>query len=188
MNPRGEIARERRRQIQVRKAFEAGLALAEQADRDLSAFYLACAEYMVFSMDRLHEQDQYIHDLLKQRIPIEDGDAHERLDVLEERQGKSRELMETFRHGMEKFRQAGRDGIQAFEKGARQFTAKFTSLLAPRKNPFHKHTDELFTEEDWVVIAGVSEDSLGREAELFVAVQRAAPANADPEEMTVEHK
>jgi hypothetical protein len=89
---------------------------------------------------------------------------------------------------MEKFRQAGRDGIQAFEQGARHFADKFTSLLAPRKNPFHKHTDELFTEEDWVVIAGVTEDSLGREAELFMAVQRTAPAGADPEKMTVEHK
>ena len=33
------------------------LALAEQIDGDLTDFYLACAEYMVFSMDRLHEQD-----------------------------------------------------------------------------------------------------------------------------------
>ena len=188
MNPRREIARERRRQIQVRKAFEQGLALAEQVEGDLTDFYLACAEYMVFSMDRLHEQDQYIHDSLKQRIPVEDADAHERLDVLQERQSKSRELMETFRQSMEKLRRAGRGGIHAFEQRARDFVDRFTSLLAPRKNPFHKHTDQLFSEEDWIVIAGVTEHSLGREAALYVAVQRSAPAGIDPEKMTVEHR
>lgn len=188
MNPRAEIARERRRQIQVRKAFEAGLAQADQRGAELFDFYLACAEYMVFSMDRLHDQDQAIHDFLKQRIPIQDADAHERLDTLNKRQTTSRELMATFHQGMEKLKQAGRDGLKAFEEGARKFADKFTSLLAPRKNPFHKHTDELFTDEDWLVIAGVSDDSLVREQELFIAVKRTAPAGIDPEQMTVEHK
>ena len=107
--------------------------------------------------------------------------------MLQERQGKSRELMETFRRSMEALRQAGRNGIGVFEQGARHFVDKFTSLLAPRKNPFHKRTDELFAEEDWVVIAGVTEHSLGREAELYVAVQRTVPTGIDPEKMTVEH-
>ncbi len=188
MEPRYEIARERRRQIQVRKAFEAGLLLAEQAESDLTDFYLACAEYMVFSMDRLHDQDQLIHDFLKDRIPVEEADAHERLDTLSERQGKSRALMETFREGMDSLKRTGRQGLAAFEEGARKFADKFTSLLAPRKNPFHKHTDELFTDEDWVVIAGVSEDSLATEQLLFIAVKQTAPAEIDPEKMTVEHK
>ena len=188
MNPRAEIGRERIRQIQVRKAFEEGLALADRLDQDLTEFYLACAEYMVFSMDRLHDQDQNIHDLLRRRIPVEDADAHERLDVLQERQGKSRELMETFHRSLDKLRQAGQKGVAAFEDGARKFLDKFTSLLAPRKNPFHKHTDELFSDEDWVIIAGVTEDSLGREVELYVAVQRTAPAGVDPEQMTAEHR
>jgi hypothetical protein len=186
MNPRAEIARERRRQIQVRKAFEAGLE--RPGGGDLTAFCIACGDYLVFSMDRLHEQDQYIHDFLKQRIPVEDVDAHARLDELGRRQGQSRDLMEGFRQLVARLKQAGRDGLEAFEAGARRFTANFTALLAPRKNPFHRHTDELFTDEDWVVIAGVSEDSLARETALFVSVQRTAPAGIDPEQMTVEHR
>jgi len=119
---------------------------------------------------------------------VEDAGAHERLDALQERQGKSRRLMDSFRHNMEALRQAGHDGLDAFEEAARRFVAKFTGLLAPRKNPFHKHTDELFTDDDWVVIAGVTEDSLGREAQVYLAVQRTAPAGIDPEQMTVEHR
>ena len=185
MQPRAEIARERRRQIQVRKAFEAGLALPGAAD--LTEFYLACGEYLVFSMDRLHEQDQQIHDLLKRRIPVEEAEAHARLDELGRRQAQSRTLMDGFRTALGRLQTAGRQGLAAFEQAARRFTTSFTALLAPRRNPFEQHTDALFGDEDWVMIAGVREDSLAREAELFIAVQRSAPSGVDPEQMTVEH-
>ena len=186
-NPRAEIARERRRQVQVRKAFEAALARKDSEDPEFTDFYLACAEYIVFSMDRLHDQDQVIHDLLKERIPATDTDAHQRLAVLNERQGKSRALMKTFRQGMERLKQAGQAGIQIFTDGAKKFVENFTALLAPKKNPFHKHTDELFTDSDWIVIAGVTDDSLAREEALFIAVQKSAPGGIDPDQMTVEH-
>lgn len=182
--PRAEIARERRRFIQVRKAFEAGLTSAKDVGPD---FYLACAAYMVFSMGRLHEQDQQIHDRLATRIPSEERDAHERLAELQERQQKSRQLMARFADSMQKLRDAGIGGLPYFEERAREFTAKFNSLMAPRKNPFHAHTDRLFTDSDWEEIAGVTEQSLTTEKKLYEAVRRASPSDIKPEEMTVEH-
>ncbi|MDH3509254.1 MAG: hypothetical protein OER85_00195 [Gammaproteobacteria bacterium] len=184
-NTRAAIGLERRRQIQIRKAFEAGLALQDADRADLTEFYLACGAYIVFSMDRLHYQDQVIHDLLAERIPADDAEAHDRLAVLNERQDKSREMVETFRQAIEVLNQTGLDGRAVFESAAHTFTAAFTSLMAPRKNPFQAHTDNLFADEDWELVAGVTDESTETENKLYKAVQASAPAGIDPETMQV---
>jgi hypothetical protein len=187
LQPRAEIARERRRQIQVRKAFDAGLALVDETVPTLTAFYLACADYIVASMDRLHAQDQLIHDLLAARIPADEAEAHERLATLNDRQRQSRKLLIEFQNAAEQLRRQGPSGVGAFLDAARQFSAEFKSLLAPRRNPFFRHTDALFGEDDWWRIAGVTDRSLETEERLFRAVQRTAPAGMDPAQFTAEH-
>ena len=82
-------------------------SLAAPGGPDLSAFYLACADYLVWSMDRLHEQDQIIHDLLGERISATEKEAHERLAVLNARQRSSRELMAGFERDAAKLRTSG---------------------------------------------------------------------------------
>jgi hypothetical protein len=187
LTARQEIARERRRQIQVRKAFEAGLGVEAWAGRSAAAFFLACAEYLAWSMDRLHRQDQVIHDLLSERIPPQEADAHERLAVLNERQARSRTLVAEFSKAADALRESGGRALQPFEAAARQFTETFCSLLQPRKNPFFRHTDQLFTDSDWNDIADVTPQSLDEEQRLFTTVQRTAPPGVGPEQFTAEH-
>ena len=187
LTTRAEIARERRRQIQVRKAFEAGLAAVAWNGREPAAFYLACADYLAWSMNRLHEQDQIIHDLLAERIPAAEKDAHERLAVLQGRQQRSRALVATFSQAAAALRRSGRADVQAFEAAARAFTETFKTLLQPRKNPFFRYTDELFDDADWERIAGVTAASLAEEHELFAAVQGTTPPGVDPDKFTAEH-
>lgn len=174
--------------MQIRKAFAAGLdPQAAWQGRDRAAFYLACADYLLLSMDRLHEQDQIIHDLLGERIPAAEGEAHERLRVLNERQDRSRELLDTFRRAAGALAASRGEGIAAFEKEARDFSAAFGSLLQPRKNPFFRHTDVLFDDADWERIAGVTPASIEEEERLFIRVQKTAPAGVDPAEFSAEH-
>ncbi len=168
-------------------AFEQVLASEDARSADLLPFYLSCGDYLLFSMDRLHHQDQLIHDYLKQRLPDSEREAHRCLDELNERQSRSRRLMAGFRDLLEHLRQAGRPGLPGFVAGARDFSSRFTALLAPRKNPFAMYTDRLFDADDWGVIAAVDDTSLAREAELFAAVCAAAPESADPESMVVRH-
>lgn len=171
--------------MQIRAAFEAGLALRARPGLELTEFFLACAAYIVFSMDRLHHQDQVIHDLLKERISTEDTTAHERLDILDDRQRRSRELVENFQTAARELGNKGPDVRDAFEAAAIEFTSAFSSLMAPRKNPFQKYTDVLFTDEDWQLIALVSDESRSIEHNLYSAVQASSPENVDPEAMTV---
>jgi hypothetical protein len=184
---RAEIARERRRQMQVRKAFDAGLALDGGYDPVLVPFFEACADYLIASMDRLHAQDQLIHDLLSARIPSAETDAHERLATLNERQRQSRALVAEFAAAAADLRRMGAAALGSFVPAARQFAEAFRGLMAPRRNPFFKHTDALFSDEDWVRIAGVTEESLQTEERLFSAIQRAAPDGCDPSQFTAEH-
>lgn len=187
-NPRADIGHERRRQIQVRKALEAVLSQADRAGHhDLAEFYLACGDYLVWSMDRLHDQDQLIHDLLRERLPAGEQDARKALASLGIRQQQSRDLVRVFRNAVERLRCQGRRGMGAFETAARRFTKTFTELLAPRRNPFEKHTDQLFQPRDWVAIAWVSDGSRHSEHTLFVAVQTYAPEGIDPAEFPAEH-
>jgi hypothetical protein len=136
-------------------------------------------------MDRLHFQDQLIHDLLKDRISAQDQDAHRRLDELNERQGKSRALVEKFQHAARALTEDGHDGRETFDNAAVEFTDAFTSLMAPRKNPFQSYTDELFTDEDWSQIAGVTDKSQLVERDLFAAVKICAPHDINPDTISV---
>lgn len=187
-SPRAEIARERRRQLQVRKAFSAGLeAAAPWGARDPGPFYLACSDYLAFSMDRLHEQDQVIHDLLRERIDPAEHDVLARLAVLDGRQANSRQLLDSLRATAARLRTAGGEGRAEFEERARGISAAFDALLEPRRNPFFRHTDSLFADGDWVRIADVTPASILREHALFDRVRATAPPGADPEGFTAVH-
>lgn len=187
-SPRADIGHERRRQIQVRKALEDALARTYRSGHSgLAGFYLACGDYLVWSMDRLHDQDQRIHDLLRERLPSSEREARQALADLGIRQQQSRELVRVFRNAVERLRCQGRRGVRVFETAARRFTKTFRELLAPRRNPFEKHTDQLFKPRDWVAIAWASDDSRRTELILFTAVQIYAPEGIDPAEFTAEH-
>jgi len=185
---RREIARERRRQIQVRKSFEAALMLDEGQRTGLSGFYTACGVYLVYSLDRLHDQDQIIHDLLAQRIPAGDTQAHRGLAELNGRQEKTRGVVAAFGKAVEALKKAGEKGRQTFEQAGTRFIDACNTLMAPRRNPFFRYTDSLFSEADWVRIAAVSDESRALEAELFARVRQHAPQGIDPEQYTVQHR
>jgi hypothetical protein len=179
---RAEIARERRRQMQVRRAFEAGLAAGASLE-----FYVACGRYLTWSMARLHAQDQKIHDLLRKRMPATPAEPWSELEALAQRQQRSRALMDGFARDLDRLEQRGTDGVVEFEKCGRQLVGEFGRLLLPRRNPFFRQTDALFEDGDWVEIAGASAISIRAESDLFDAVVREAPAGADPREFGTEH-
>lgn len=182
MNPRAQIGIERRNQIQVRKAFEGGLALDDPAS--LRDFYLTCGDYMVFTMARLHDQDQWIHDLVKQRVAADDP-VHEMLTALDKRQDTSRAATDKFERALEICKAGGDDA--EFKDAARDFVGIFGTMLLPRKNPFEPYTNKLFSEQDWIKVVGATDDALAKEKDLYKRVQSLAPEGLDPAGFTAEH-
>jgi len=187
MNPLAHIGFERRRQIQVRKAFEKGLELDADQDGDVDRFLLACAKYLVVSLDRLDKQDQLISDFLRERAATGNAELTQQLDTLDERQVKCRAMMARFDDAQQAFRRDPGAGGQVFRDRAADFVAEFNGMMAPRKNPLSPYTDKHFDMSDWTEIADWSDQAETQEATLFIAVERETPDGLDPNGFTAEH-
>ena len=138
----------------------------------------------MFTMARLHDQDQWIHDLVKQRVPADDP-VHELLAALDQRQDMSRAATDKFERALEVYRGGGDQA--AFEAAAKDFVGIFGTMLQARKNPFEAYTSKLFSEEDWIKVVGATPEALAKEKDLYERVQRLAPKDLDPAGFTAEH-
>jgi hypothetical protein len=185
-DPRAVIGFERRRQMQVRAALMAGLAQPGAPGPARAAFLLACGEYLVASLTRLDAQDMAILTRLRARVPAAEAEVHEGLAALEARQAQARAATAAFAETIDRYR-AGRLDAAAFEAAVRDFAALIQGMMAPRRNPYERHTDALFTAADWAAIADADPQALARETHLFAHVRAAAPAGADPEAMPALH-
>jgi hypothetical protein len=112
--PGADIAHERRRMMQIRRALRALLDCDPNSVPELSAAYLACTDYLVYSMNRLHAQDQGIHDRLRDRIPATDVEAHARLADLQAQQCETRALIDDLSTAADLLRRSTDAGLAGF--------------------------------------------------------------------------
>lgn len=186
-NPLAELGRERRRQVQVRQALKGALEQAEPGDDTLAALLEACADYLVNSMSRLDFSDMNIHDLLEERVPTDNTEIHEALQILANRQEKARAENALLAEALDSYRQAGHVDFAVLDEALRHYHRVMSELMTPRKNPFSDYTDVLFTMNDWTNIAEVSADTIAAEDRLFEAVTAAAPDDLKPEAFSGTH-
>lgn len=165
--------------MQVREALAAGLSVPALELSGRAALCLACARYLLFSLDRLHAQDQRIQDLLTDRLPESEVQARRQVAEVHEQQRQTRSLVEALRRHVGEFRDP--------EPGLRAFLAGFQALVQPRRNPLSPHTDRLFGDADWAQVADVTPATLAEEERLFQAVRDCAPPGADPEQFSGQH-
>ena len=69
MKPLELLQWERRRKLQVREAFRAGMAAFSTSAGDPVAFYRACADYLIPAQRRLIDQDLRLATLIASRVP-----------------------------------------------------------------------------------------------------------------------
>ena len=179
-NPLAELGRERRRQVQVRQSLKGALEQVEPGDDSLASLFEACAEYLVNSMARLDLTDMNIHDLLKERVPEENTEVHEALQILANRQARARAENALLAEALDAYRRADRTDFAVLDEALRRYHAVMSELMTPRKNPFSDYTDVLFTMDDWTNIAEVSIETIAAEDQLFEAVTAAAPDDLKP--------
>ncbi len=186
-NPLKELGRERRRQMQIRQSIKGAIEQTEPGDDSLAALFEACAAYIVVSMGRLDLTDMNIHDLLRARVPRGNAEVHDGLDVLAERQEKARAEIAALEAALNAYRDGGRSDYAAFDAAVRHNHDIMTAMMTPRKNPYQKYTDELFSMDDWADIAEANDDTVATEHTLFDAVTAAAPDNLKPDSFSGTH-
>ena len=186
-NPLAELGRERRRQMQVRQALKGALEQTEPGNDSLAALLEACADYMVVSMGRLDLTDMNIHDLLRERVPRDNAQVHEGLELLGERQEKARAATAVLEEALGSYRGSGRAEFTAFDRAIRHYHRIVSDMMTPRKNPYQQYTDELFSRDDWAHIAAANDETIATEHRLFDAVTAAAPDDLKPEAFSGTH-
>lgn len=176
---RVQTSTERRRLAQIRKAFDAGVKQKDEGKDIPVAFFDACVAYIKASMDRLHAQDQRIHDFLKPNVP--DGNEHaDVLSNLNMRLAKSRDALDALVTSMAAYSAVGDDGWTDFKAAVDQFMEVYMKILLSSHHSTMTLQEEVFDEAIWDQVAGVTPDSLALEKQLYAAVQDIAPEGTDP--------
>jgi hypothetical protein len=173
--------RERMRLGQVRKAFVAGLEFQASGTAVQIEFFAACVDYIKAAMDRLHDQDQRIHDILKPHIAANDNGGTDILANLDFRLSKSREALTKLVAARDAYRSKGPAGWADFKATADMFMDVYFNILMKGQHSTIEMQEKIFTEETWNTVAGISQDSKLVEATQFAVVKRLAPQGADPE-------
>jgi hypothetical protein len=175
------MQRERRRLAQVRKSFAAGADTLAKGQPVPLEFLGTCVDYIQASMNRLHAQDQRIHDILRPHVAADDASGGQILSHLSTRLTRSREALDKLVAARDAYRTAPQTGADAFKVAVDYFMDVYLNVLLSGQHSTLDMQNKVFTDATWNDVAGVTQESNVIEASLFSAVKRLAPSGMDPE-------
>lgn len=175
------MQRERMRLGQVRKAFAAGIEQLIAGTAVPLEFLAVCVDYIKASMDRLHAQDQRIHNILEPHVTADDAEGCAILENLNMRLAKSREALAKLVAARDAYRAAPATGAADFKAIVDIFMDVYFNILLKGQHSTLQLQDKIFNDMTWDMVAGVTQDSRMTEACLFADVKKYAPAGTDPE-------
>ena len=177
-----QLERERRRLGQVRKSFGAVVEQTNAGSAPPLEFLCACVDYIKAAMDRLHAQDQRIHDfLLPYASTSPDGPAV--LASLDHRLSASRVALDELTRGAEKFRAGNGRDWGTFGATIAGFMDVYLNTLLKGHHSTTSMQDKAMGLDEWNAAAAVSNMALQVEAAQFALVKRLAPSGADPDSL-----
>ena len=172
------VREERMRMSKVRRVL--GVALdGEAAVEDPIPAYLACADYLKHSLDRLHAQDHRLWERLDPHAGPDDAVFREKLDHLKARLAASEQALAGLVQARDALRAAGAPQRAAFEDEARAFLHVFLNILSASRHSTLAEEEEKFAGSDWDYVADNTAQAAARELELFEQVENAAPGVID---------
>ncbi len=172
------VREERMRMSKVRRIL--GMALdGEAAVEDPIPVYLACADYLKHSLDRLHAQDHRLWERLDPHAGPDDTAFREKLDHLKERLAASEQALAGLVRARDALRSARAPRRADFEDEARAFLHVFLNILAASRHSTLAEEEEKFAGSDWDYVADNTAAAAARELRLFEQVDNAAPGAID---------
>lgn len=186
MKPLEILQWERRRKLQVREAFRAGMDAFGASQADPVAFYRACADYLIPAQRRLIDQDMRLANLIASRVPASQAEDHEKISALKVRLQDSDVALRAFEAGAGDLRQQGSAARGRFEAAARTYIDFVVNVLGARSHSLRHLTSTLLSEADWSYITGMTPELIAEEGELFEQVRATAPAGIDPAAISTE--
>ncbi|MCY4165395.1 MAG: hypothetical protein OXF03_04520 [Gammaproteobacteria bacterium] len=172
------VREERMRMSKVRRVLGAALD-GEAALADPIPAYLACADYLKHSLDRLHAQDHRLWQRLDPHAGPDNVAFRQKLDHLKERLAASEQALAGLVAARDALRGQGACRRAAFEKEARAFLHVFLNILAASRHSTLAEEEEKFAGADWDYVADHTAEAAARELRLFGQVENAAPGVID---------
>jgi len=160
------VAGERRRLRQVRQALTAAAAEPAPAGSDRRAFYIAIGDYFEAAMERLHEQDIRMGDMLRAKADMQDPANVQAMAELEERLAGNQEHLARLLSARDRLR-TGQAGASAeFEAAGGAYAAYIVENMGHHAGTANL-AQEVFDTDDWQHMTLVSEAARQREQTLF---------------------
>ncbi len=168
------IGNERRRLKSVRQKMLAAVEQQSKGAESYVPFYIAVSDYIDASMGRLHKQDVKMGDMIREKVESVDAGVTKALGELDERLAGNQAHLKTLLEAREALKERGVAALEAFEKVARAYSDYITTNMG-----HHGATTELagnlFKPEDWEYMAGITDEEMAREGDLFELVENSVP-------------
>ena len=164
---------ERRHLKAVREHLTAAVTKTSRGDASFVPFYIAIANYMEASMGRLHDQDTKLGQMIRDRAD-DPEEAELRLRDLKKRLDGSQECLRELLEARDVLEQQGAEALGKFETAGEAYSNYITTKMG-HQGPISDLAASLLTPEDWEYMAGVTDEAIEREAELFDRVFATIP-------------
>ena len=168
------IGNERKRLRSVRQNMLAAIEQKSAGDEAYVPFYIAAADYIDATMQRVHVQDVKMDDLIRKRVKTMDASVVQALAELTERLDGAKEHLKPFLGARDALQEKGTDALDQFEKEGKIYSDFIVSNMGHHP-PTADLGAKLFSGDDWEYMAGITDEDEAREAALFDRVQQATP-------------
>lgn len=170
------IANERRRLRNVRENMLAAIEQTSNGDEAFVKFYIAAANYIDATMQRVHEQDVKMDTMIRDKVESMDANIEKALNELHERLVGAKQHLKPFLAARAALAEKGKAALTDFEREGKIYSEFIVANMG-----HHPATADLgaklFSAEDWEYMAGASEAEIEREQELFDAFVESIPAS-----------
>jgi hypothetical protein len=170
------IAQERKRLRSVRQNMLAAIEQQAGGDDAYVAFYVAAAEYIDATMQRVHLQDVKMDAMIREKIEFLDESAEQALGELHERLEGAKEHLRPFLAARDALREQGAAALEAFEREGKVYS-DFVVANMGHHPPTADLGVKLFSPEDWEYMAGATDEEMERDQALFEQFTSAIPEN-----------
>jgi len=168
------IGNERKRLRLVRQRMAAGLEAKANGDEAYVPFYVAVADYIDTTMQRLHEQDVKMGKMILEKVEEVDDSVEKALGELEERLEGAKAHLKPFLAARDELRERGAAALGAFEVVAQEYSDFIVANMG-----HHGATNDLcaklFSPTDWEYMAGITDEQQQQDKEMFQRVLDASP-------------
>jgi len=172
------IGNERRRLRSVRQRMAAAIEVQANGAEKFVPFYIATADYIDATMQRLHGQDVRMGEMITEKLGELDDQVKQALKELNDRLEGAKAHLKPFLAARDALRERGVEALEDFETEAKVYSDFVTSTMG-----HHSATNDLcvkiFSQADWEYMAEVSDEQLAQDERLFANVVDTMPEGVE---------